>query len=484
MHPRRPNPDESLPGWLTDLQDELGAEVCTTHISWLLLTDDRAYKLKRPLHLPFLDYSTHQARLQCCHQELHLNRRFAADLYLDVVELGATREPAVVMRRFDEAMRADHLVESGEFTPAQVGELVDGVLGLHREAPAAEPGSPLGSPESVRRWSDGTMARLAEQLGDDAQLHHLSTWMAASFARLDALMTHRQATGWVREGHGDLHLQNVVVYQGRVTPYDCIEFNPELRWLDIANEFSFAYFDLLEHHRPDLAAVLVNHWFTAHADVDGLALLPLYSVKGALVRAMVAGDEGDDASRGGYLDLAASMANLPQPRLTITHGVSGSGKSTQAQALALADPSARTVWLRSDVERKRLHGLAATEPSDSTVDGGIYTATDTDATYQRLADLATALLAAGWSVVVDAAFLQRWQRDRLRAVADAARVGFSILVCEAEPDELRERIRRRRGDASEATVAVLEQQLADYVPLGADELVLRAAPVAVAATPG
>lgn len=469
MHPRSPTPSDNVPAWLAAVQAELGAELCTTHISWLLLTADRAYKLKRPMRLPFLDYSTRTARLQCCERELELNRRYAPELYLEVAQLGETREPAVVMRRFDESQRADLLVKAGKFSPPMVAELVEQVLLLHEQAPAAPMGSVLGSTESIRRWSQGTLTRLAEQLGDDAQLGALQEWMSREFDNTRELIRQRQATGWIREGHGDLHLQNVVVFEGRVTPYDCIEFNDELRWLDIANELSFTYFDLLEHGRPDLAAALVNRWLSLTADIDGLALLPLYSVKGALVRAMVAGDEADAPGRQAYLDLAISLANPPTPRLTITHGVSGSGKSTQAQALAMSDPSARTVWLRSDVERKRLHGLPELAASGSAADSGIYTPADTEATYNRLAALTGALLASGWSVVVDAAFLHRWQRDLLHAVADEAAAPFAILTCEADPDELRRRVRQRHGDASEATVAVLEQQLANYRALDSDE---------------
>lgn len=469
MHQCGPNPDVEAPAWLDDVQQQLGAQLLTTHISWVLLTEDLAYKFKRPLRLPFLDYSTPQLRLACCQRELELNRRYAPEVYLDIELLGPTNEPAVVMQRFEQSQRADHLVASGGFGVDDVAELVTRVLALHRAAPTPEPDSALGTPESTWRWTEGALRGLSAQLGADPQLAALADWSDAEFHRLAPLMSQRKQQGWVREGHGDLHLQNVVSFNGHVLPYDCIEFNAELRWLDIANELSFTYFDLLGARRPDLAATLANEWFTETADATGLTLLAFYAVKGALVRAMVAGDEYNAATRKKYLDVATSLATEPTPTLTITHGVSGSGKSTQARALAMGDPNARTIWLRSDVERKRLHGMSPLQPSGSTADAGIYTATDTEATYTRLVELATDLLGAGWSVVVDAAFLQRWQRDQLRAVAAKAGVAFAIVECTAEPAELRRRIQQRKSDPSEATVAVLEAQLANYAPLDPDE---------------
>lgn len=469
MHPTRPTLSDEIPGWLAELRDELDAELLTTHISWLLLTAEHAYKFKRPLRLPFVDYSTPKARWECCRRELQLNRRYAPQLYLEVERLGPTNEPAVVMRRFGDSQRADHLVAARRFGADEVGELVSQVLALHSQAPIAAPGAALGSPGSIWRWVDATLQGLRGQRGDAAALARLTEWCQEAFDRLTRLMTQRQQGGWIREGHGDLHLQNVVVFEGQVLPYDCIEFNSELRWLDIANELSFTYLDLLRAQRPDLAAALVNQWFTAAADVEGLALLSFYTVKGALVRAMVAGDEGDTHAKEMYLDVATSLATEPSARLTITHGVAGSGKSTRAKELTRLDPAARTIWLRSDVERKRLHGLDALESSGSAQDAGIYSAEATAATYRRLADLASRLLRAGWSVVVDAAFLQRWQRDDFRTVAAKAVVPFTVIECAAEPDELRRRVVQRRSDPSEATLTVLEDQLTNYRPLDPDE---------------
>jgi predicted kinase len=267
-----------------------------------------------------------------------------------------------------------------------------------------------------------------------------------------------------------------------VTPFDCIEFNEDFRWNDAASEIAFVWIDLLDHGRPGLAAWFLNAWLEAGGDFGAMAVFRFYAVYRAVVRAKVAalrgGQEGGgqaqtefDAARG-YLQLAARIAAPPAPTFLITCGLSGSGKTTASSARLLdtaLDAAGSVLRLRSDVERKRLFGLAAGDSSGSSLDGGIYTAEATARTYARLLGLARELLAAGWPVIVDAAFLKRAERDSFAALATGLGVGFSILATEAPPDELRRRLLARSGDASEATVTVLDKQLEWFEPLSAAE---------------
>ncbi len=471
-------------------------ELMETHASWVLLAGDHAYKIKKPITLPFLDYGTLEQRRSCCEAELRLNRRYAPELYLDVIAITGTAtaprlggggiaiEYAVRMGRFDEAMRLDHLCTQGKLTPAHVGLLAAEIADFHGRAAVAAPETRFGTPHQVLAPALENFEELFALMPaahDRARLAALETWTRRQFERCAAAFAARKAAGRIRECHGDLHLGNLVLAGTRVMPFDCIEFNDDFRWIDTASEVAFTLVDLLDHGQPGLACWLLNEWLTASGDFDALRVLRFYAAYRALVRAKVAAirarQEEDGAAAGrdlaaarGYLDLAEAICQPPPPTLTLTHGVSGSGKSRAAKARLLADPDCATIRLRSDVERKRLFGLAATDRSDSSLDGGIYTPAAHAATYRRLQELTQIALDAGWSVIVDAAFLRRAERDDFRCLATAHAAPFAILACAAPLDELRRRITARQGDASEATVAVLERQLTWIEPLVAEEI--------------
>jgi predicted kinase len=269
----------------------------------------------------------------------------------------------------------------------------------------------------------------------------------------------------VRECHGDLHLGNLVLLNGRPTPFDAIEFNDDFRWIDVAAEIAFTYLDLLDHGQPGLAAWLLNEWLLWSGDYDALTVLRFYAVYRAVVRAKVAAIQGKSVEAAEYLAMAETLTAPPPASLTITFGLSGSGKTTAAKTALLADARAATIRLRSDVERKRLFGLAP----DAASGGSIYGAGATVRTYGHLRTLAETILADGWSVLVDAAFLKRAERDDFRSLAARLNIPFAILACEAPDDELRRRLTARTGDASEATAEVLEQQLRWIEPLGDEE---------------
>ena len=472
-------------------------ELVETHASWLLLAGDFAYKIKKPVTLPFLDYGTLAKREACCRAELALNCRpgLAPDLYLDVVPVGGTPDQprvgtlpaiewAVKMRRFDERGRLDHLAARDELRPEHMVQLAETLCAFHGRAAVAARDARFGAPDPLLAAARENFVELRQILppADQAAVEQLACWTEDEFARRAANFTARKEGGFIREGHGDLHLGNLVLIAGRVTPFDCIEFNEDFRWNDPASEVAFVWIDLLDHGRPGLAAWFLNAWLEAGGDFGAMAVFRFYAVYRAVVRAKVAalraGQEDAKAARAelalarGYLDLALRIAEPPAPTLVITCGLSGSGKTTASTA-RLLDTEQTTAGsllrLRSDVERKRLFGLAARDSSRSPPDGGIYTPEATARTYARLLDLARGLLAAGWPVIVDAAFLKRAERDSFSALATGLGIGFSILASEAEPEELRRRLLARSGDASEATVAILDRQMAWLEPLGAAE---------------
>lgn len=467
-----------LPDWLEEFRAHLGAEVIETHISWLLLADGCAWKLKKPLTLPFLDYGTQEKRHFFCQEELRLNRRFAPELYLGLDEAGNSGEWAVKMRRFPESQRLDRVCARGQLTRAHLSELAQVIHALHAGAAVAGADSRFGEPEQVLAPALDNFIELLPLLpAESSRLDRLATWTQAEFTRIRGHLAARKATGRVRECHGDLHLGNLVLLHGQVIPFDCIEFNEDFRWIDVASELAFTYVDLLDHRRPDLAAWLLNEWLAESGDFDAVPVLRFYAVYKAMVRAKVAGLSGTAEVAAGYLDLAESLATPPAPRLLITHGLSGSGKTTCSGELLMADPVASTLRLRADVERKRLHGLPPLARSRSDLAGGIYTQEATVRTYARLGEVAGLMLDAGWSVIIDAAFLKHSERANFHTLADQHNADFAILACSAPFDELCRRLEARRGDASEATVAVLKRQLDWVEPLTADELPLAIHPV-------
>ncbi len=476
-------------------------ELVETHASRVLLAGDFAYKIKKPVTLPFLDYGTLDKRRACCAAELRLNRRFAPDLYLGVVAIAGTPENprfgqagqateaagtagaiefAVLMRRFDEAGRLDRVCARGELAPAHISDLAGAVAAFHGAAATASAETPFASPAVVSGEAEENFAELASLLPGKAirrRLEALRAWTGREFARLVPHFLARKAAGRVRECHGDLHLGNLVLIGGRVTPFDCIEFNDDFRWIDVASEIAFTYVDLLAHRQPGLAGWLLEEWLSRSGDYGAVPVLRFYAVYRALVCAKVAAIRCAQCRNdfSGALDTIALAEGLivpPKPGITITHGLSGCGKTRASARLVLADPAAATLRLRSDVERKRLFGLAETARSGPAIDGGIYGQDANRRTYRRLLDLARQTLAAGWSVVVDAAFLKRAERDVFRALAAETGAGFSILAPRASDEQLRARIAARLAkgrDASEATLEVLERQRAWIEPLDEEE---------------
>ena len=462
-----------------------------THISWVLLDGEHAWKLKKPVRLGFVDFASAAVRERSCREELRLNRRLAADLYLDVVPIRGSRERpridgdgpvidhAVRMREFPPGALLSERLAAGRLDGPDVDRLAARVAAFHESLPALDvvAGDDIGfgSAAHVQAATGRVLETLAQRL-DDPRVGRLRAWCEAEGARLRPVFERRRRAGKVREGHGDLHLANAVVLGDDVTAFDCIEFDPGLRWIDLQSEVAFLAMDLMAHDRADLAFRFLDTWLAHSGDYEGVPVLRYYLVYRALVRAMVAAIRAGQTARADapaaapdYLALADRLARLRDPRLLITHGLSGSGKSHLAAQLL---ERAGALRLRSDVERKRLFGLRPHESSASGVGRGIYRPGDSERTYARLLALATIVLEAGWPVIVDATFLRAAERDAFRAAARERGLPFAILHCRAAAELLRARVgdRERQGrDPSEAGLAVLERQLASREPLRADE---------------
>lgn len=470
-------------------------ELVQTHISWVLLVGEFAYKIKKPLKLSFLDFSTLALRHAACLEELRLNRRFAPDIYRDVVGIfntpqdprfegqDAPIEYAVKMHRFEETGRLDRVCARGELLPEHLSSLADTLADFHKTAAVAPAGSRFGLLDNIATPALDNFHALPALLpsaGLQDRLDRLQTWTEAQLRQLAPLMQARKEAGQIRECHGDLHLANLVLIDQRVRMFDCIEFSDDFRWIDVASDIAFTYVDLLANHQPGLANWLVNEFWSRNGDYEAARLLRFYAVYRAMVRAKVTAIQSaqtheDDSKALAYIALAERLMTPAPVRLVITHGLSGCGKTVASNAWLQSDAQAPSLRLRSDVERKRLFGLTGPARSGSAFNAGIYTPQARVRTYARLHELADLLLRAGWSVIVDAAFLKRAERDAFRALAQNAGAAFGILAPQATPAQLRERIEARnaRGqDASEATLEVLAQQMQTLEPLHAAEMEL------------
>jgi aminoglycoside phosphotransferase family enzyme/predicted kinase len=526
---------EALRRWLQREAPGQPVELIETHISWVLLAGERAYKVKKPVKMGFLDFSTRDARHRACLEELRLNQRLAPGLYIAVVPITGTPldprftaegEPidyAVRMRRFPSGGLFSERLEAGQLQVSEVDRLAECIADFHLAAPVADVSSPYGTPQVIESTTMQVLASLDQHEGASA-LAGLRAWWRAQSATLRPVWEARRREGRVREGHGDLHLANATLFEGDVVAFDCIEFDPELRWIDVMSDVAFAVMDFMAHGRRDLAFRFLDGWLERTGDHGGLAVLPSYLVYRALVRALVArlrrvaepgapdylalacrmasegvNESGVAEQRAGMGAIKAQSTAVARAtasicnaewahsgvmsghvgfvhtfspsaaRLLITHGVSGSGKTYMTQRLL---EQVGAIRLRSDVERKRLFGLRPLERSDPLARDSLYSTEATRRTYDTLLDKARQSLRAGFPTIVDAAFLRRHERADFERLARELGAPCTILHSRADPAVLRERIERRlagQRDASEADLAVLERQLEFQEALTADE---------------
>ncbi len=472
-------------------------ELIETHISWVFLAGEYAYKIKKPVRLPFLDFSTLAARRHYCEEELRLNRRTAPELYLTVLPVsgslatpriggaGEAIEYVLKMRRFSRETLAERVAQRGQLSASKVDALAALIAAFHAAIAAAPPVSGYGAPGAIARCALANFEPPGEphpDAGNSKRLRRLRTWTQAECGRLAGIFARRKHDGFVRECHGDLHLGNIVFPGGRPLLFDCLEFSAELRWIDVMSEVAFLAMDLLRHALEAEASRLINAYLEATGDYAGLAVLRFYLVYRALVRAKIARIRAAQpgiaapargaalADRGRYIALAESLAVPARAALVLMHGLAGSGKTTVAQALV---EGAGAIRVRADVERKRLHGLPARARTRAGPYAGIYAREASRITYDRLKRIVRDIVASGHAAIVDAAFLWRAERDAFRALARELEVPFMIVSCRASHAELRRRVAKREAamnDASEADVAVLENQIATEEPLGQEEL--------------
>jgi uncharacterized protein len=460
-----------------------------THISWVILTGDFAYKLKKPVRYPFVDFSTLERRAHFCREELRCNRVFAPSLYLDVVPVvraedgqirmsgpGEVLEWAVQMRQFPGEAQLDRLLQRGGVEPAMLVEFGRSLAARHQ----ALPGRAFAAAE--------LQARLLQPLQDNFTEVLALPWAAAHEALLTqarsgtdahieahrALLVRRLEEGWIRECHGDLHLSNLVVLDSRVTAFDCLEFNPDLRWIDPQSDVAFLFMDCLVRERSDLAYAFVDGYLEESGDYQGAVLLSLYAGYRSMVRAKVAALRREQAVGGEVLDCerrflahvrwTADWLNRPPGRLILMCGLSGSGKSFLAQRLVPLLPAVR---LRSDVARKVLAGLTPLDHRPAAVGAGLYQAQRSQTVYDQLLELAGQLLQCGEHVIVDATFLTEERRRPFIALAAALGTRALVLVCQAPLEVLRQRVQARGAegaDPSDADLVVLQHQLDEFEP--------------------
>jgi hypothetical protein len=388
------------------------------------------------------------------------------------------------MRRFPQDGLLSRMAADGELRPAHMDEIIQLVAGMHAQAAIADRESGYGLPDDIHHWMLENFVHIRPLLTKPVhreQLDWLEHWCRQEYGRIKPLLEFRRKGGAVRECHGDLHLGNLALIEGRITAFDCIEFNARLRWIDIISEAAFLVMDVQDRGFSELAYRFQSGYLQLTGDYDAVRVLRYYLVYRALVRAKVAVlrlpqphiEPADKASAwqdyNSYMSLAGRYADIRTPALIITQGVSGSGKSWYAAQLV---EKLGAFCIRSDVERKRLFGYQAGAQTQSGIQGGIYTPAASADTYERLAELAGIVIEAGYPVLVDAAFLKRAQRDRFRRLAVRHEVPLIVLHFQADTDTLLERIKQRQAagtDPSEAGIEVLRTQLATQDLIHSDE---------------
>ncbi len=465
--------------------------VLDTHISWVVLTGHFAYKIKKPIKLAFLDYSTLEMRKHYCELELELNRRWAPELYLDVVPVCGSFEAPVVggdgtpieyalrMKQFPQSAQLDAQLAAGLLVNKDMVDLAETVARIHAEIPVCNAPGPDAFLAAIRGQMLDNFDYLQESTRED-DVQRLLSWTRQGLDDHGDLLRARFESGLVRECHGDLHLRNLVRLSSGVTPYDCVEFSVELRSIDVISDVSFLVMDLVARGEQQLAYAFINRYLECSGDYAGVTVLGLYVVYHALIRAKIAviraierahetARRHDQKEAAHYCAVARRWMEPGAPRLIIMHGYSGSGKTWLSRQLMLRLPAIR---VRSDIERKRMHGLQETERSSAAPGQGLYGPGVSAGVYERLAGLAETMLAAGQNVIVDAAFLDRSERDRFCDLAGRMGSDFAILSARAAHEKLELRVEERQrtgSDPSDADVAVLRYEFDHSDPLGDDE---------------
>ncbi len=475
-------------------------ELIETHVSWILLTKENAYKIKKALKLDFLDFSDLASRRFYCEEEIRLNKRTAPDIYQQVVSLGGSlaapclnAEPvfeyAVKMKRFPGENEMLRLLGAGKLQAFHIDSLAGKIAHFHESLPAITQGAAGMAYGTYDFILDGLKSNYSElgTIFSGPDLAPEREKLAALEARHFAVLEKRKKTiekrhrnGFVRECHGDLHMGNIVFIDDEATLFDSIEFSPDFRCVDVICDLAFSFADLHYFGRADYAWQLLNRYLEETGDYEGAALLDIYGASHALVRAKVAAiryrqltDEAQQAASlkesRRYMALAREMLEDRNAGLLITCGLPGAGKSVFSRA---ALGTIQAIRIRSDIERKRHYGFRSLQ-SSATGKINIYSDAASEITYGLLEKLAETLLDAGFKVIVDAAFLSKTKRERFRRLAAGRSVPFVIAMITASPETLLRRVTKRQmqqNDPSEAGPDVLAKKQTQFEPLSSEEL--------------
>jgi len=468
-------------------------QLIETHISWVILTGNFVYKIKKPVNLGFVDFSTLEKRKYYCEEELRLNYRLAPNLYLEVVPIsGSTEHPqltgnkkifeyAVKMRQFSQDMQLDHMLARNELTQDMIDSIADLIADFHQHNEITSITSDPGNPEQVYQPAKENFIQIRHHLHDKpkiALLSEIELWTEATFNEIKNIFTQRKEKGFIRECHGDLHLRNLAWYENSPLAFDCLEFNANFRWIDVISEIAFLMMDLDDHKQAELAHRFLNRYLELTGDYEGCRVLQFYLVYRAMVRAKVdairAAQEGTSQQESNeankelysYLQLAFNYTKRKKPFLIITRGMSASGKSTLTQPLL---EKLGAIRIRSDIERKRLFNIKPGQNSREKTGQGIYNKEATAKTYLKLLELSEDIIDSGFPVIVDATFSTTEQRQLFKELATQKHVRYIIIEFIASHETLKKRIRNRAHDVSDADINILENQIKNWRAIGHEE---------------
>jgi aminoglycoside phosphotransferase family enzyme/predicted kinase len=473
-------------------------QLVETHISWVFLTGEYAYKVKKQVHFNFVDFSTLERRAHYCEEEVRCNRSFSPELYVGVVTInqddegryhvagpGRVVEWAVKMRQFPGAQQLDNLLAAGTLEAPTMRRFGLDLADQHAQLPRLKGDDDEVDTRVRKPVLDNfrTLGPLRASRRHESLLNRLEADSRSAFQRLRPQFVRRLRDGFTRECHGDLHLSNLVVLGERVRAFDCLEFNANLRWIDTASDVAFLLMDCAVRGHQDLGYAFLDGYLTRSADYEGTVLAAFFQVYRSLVRAKVAAlqleeltespDESTDQQLIERLALHLRWADERLHRkpgmLLLMCGLSGSGKSYLAERLV---PQLPAVRVRSDVLRKARAGIDSQARSNSPVDGGLYSQHQTQSVYAEMLRVTEALIGAGENVLVDATFLDRGWRSKFRAAARRLGSGCVIVHCEAPQLVLEDRIRDRAREpenVSEAGLEVLQSQLKRFDAITPEE---------------
>ncbi|MCA0050000.1 AAA family ATPase [Mesorhizobium sp. B283B1A] len=447
-----------------------------THISLIFLVGQRAYKMKRAVKLPYVDFSTPTLRLAACEKEVELNSKTAPGLYLGVRRVtreadgklafdgaGQMVDAVIEMVRFDQSKLLDRMAAAGELTQVLMTAVARMIVGYHRAAPTIHNGSGSSNMAGVLDINEAAFA--TSHIFTKPEVKTLAKAFRTALVRHSGLLDRREAAGKIRRCHGDLHLRNICLFDGEPRLFDCIEFNDQIASIDVLYDLAFLLMDLWHQGFPELANLVMNRYLDEADDEDGFILLPFFMAVRAAVRAHVTATQVEQSGAGSdklaaearsYFDLAQALLQETPPLVVAIGGLSGSGKTTIAEALAAqigAPPGARIV--ESDRIRKAMHGV----PAETRLPNKAYRPEVSERVYNEMAWRAGLILSEGGSVVADAVFDRPADRERIEKAARDRGIPFSGFWLEADPLVLWQRVSERKGGPSDATGDILSRQL-------------------------